>query len=348
VRRWTSCAPLTSASPTCPGWPYEPSYARDLRRLADGVRRRGLRPDRCCCCTASRRGATSTAGWCPVLVEAGLPVRRARPHRVRPVRQAHPPSRTSPTRGTSSWLRSVVFDALDLPTSRSSARTGAGCSACASSRSTLSASRGLRRQHRLPDGTRSCPTCGGSSATSSRRPPTCRSASSSPAAARAAAARGRRGVRRAVPRRVVQGRAARLPRPHPAGPGQPGDAGHQGGRGGCSRRSTSRSSSRSATRNPIHEGASGRSRRASPAPRASRTPSRGRRHFLQEDRARTRPGRRRWMCAGQRSPWRAAGRRESGVRRTTRRRAPTVRLMTRSGRQRRSPVLVVWPRWRCS
>ena len=77
-----------------PGWPFAPHYVEIPD--GDGGTLRVHYVDegpadarrRCCCCTASRRGAYLYRKMIPVLTAAGHRVRRARPHRVRALRQA--------------------------------------------------------------------------------------------------------------------------------------------------------------------------------------------------------------------------------------------------------------------
>ena len=58
-----------------PGYPFEPRYVTLPRRPAHALRRRGAgrrTPRPSCCCTASRRGPTSTGSVVARLVERGL------------------------------------------------------------------------------------------------------------------------------------------------------------------------------------------------------------------------------------------------------------------------------------
>ena len=209
-----------------PGYPFAPHYI-DIPIDAAGegtatgrarpLPRRG---------TGRRRGGAAHARRAVVVVplpphDPGAhrrrpPLRRARPRRLRSLRQAQPQRPTTPTPGTSTGCAPRCSTPSTSPASPSSARTGAGLIGL---RLVARAPGALRprggRQHvpahRRPRRRRGVPRAGRSSPSEAPEFPI--GAHHQRRLHHRPLPRGHRRLRRAVPRRHVQGRRPAVPRP---------------------------------------------------------------------------------------------------------------------------------------
>ena len=207
---------------------------------------------RCCSCTASRRGRYLYRHMIPVLTGAGLPVHRARPRRASAAPTSRPSAPTTPTSATSTGCARALFDELDL--SRPHARVpglGRAHRAAAASPSTPTGSpRVVAANTFLPTGDRDpgrgVPSAGAKFSQTRRDVPD--RLHRQQRLHHRPRRRGGRGVRRAVPRRDVQGRRAAVPdcscRP---APDDPAAAANRAAWERAARSSTSPSCARSAT-----------------------------------------------------------------------------------------------------
>ena len=223
----------------------------------------------------------------PVLVAAGHRVRRARPRRLRSIRQADRAVRLHlrPPRGVDA--ASAVRPASTCTTSPSSARTGAGSSACGWSPPSPTAS---------PAWSSATPACPPATRPPERGVPglAASSRSESPTfpiggivnggCATDLAPEVDRRLRRTVPRRLVQGRRPHLPVARAHRRRRPGPRRPTRRRGRCCRTFDQAVPVRVQRPRPGHRRWATAFLRGCPAPRASRTRTiEGGGHFLQED-----------------------------------------------------------------
>ena len=262
-----------------PDFPSPPTTSRSTTATAAG----------CASTTSTRDRPTARSvllmhgepSWCflyrhmvPVLVDAGL--RCIAPDLVGFGRSDKPAAQSDYTYARHvEWMRAAAARrARPAATSRWSARTGAASSACGCVAEhpdrfarIVVANTGLPTGDRTPD--RRVPGLAAVLAGGRRLP---RRRHRQRRLHHRARARGDRRLRRAVPRRLVQGRRPHLPDARAHQPRRPGRRAPTGRRGTSSGAGTSRCSPRSPTRTRSPAAASARSRRWCRAPRAAPTP----------------------------------------------------------------------------
>ena len=269
-----------------------PALHRGPRRRRRGVarplRRRGARgrASPSCCMHGEPSWAYLYRKMIPVLIAAGLPRRRARPRRLRPLRQAHRAATTTPTSATSTGCAALLDAAR--PARRHARRPGLGrpdrpAPGRGAPRPLRARRRGqhascrpatarrARRSSRWQEFSQTTPSfhvggiVKGGCATDARR-------------------RRRRRLRRAVPRRHVQGRRAAVPDARADAPRRPGVGAEPRGVGRRSSSGRSPFLTAFSDQDPITRGADRVFQARVPGAKGQpHTTIEGGGHFLQED-----------------------------------------------------------------